>query len=90
MHYFRIFDKPFLRLWDHCSGSQPDEDGCTKSRAERERLDTNMCLRHQPLSLPLATLIGAIKSGGEENAFDAVPALRLDISLILAFVLNPA
>jgi hypothetical protein len=39
-HYFQIFDKPFLRLWDHYSGSQPDEDGCMKSRSARERLDT--------------------------------------------------
>ncbi|KIW21967.1 uncharacterized protein PV07_12627 [Cladophialophora immunda] len=39
-HYFQIFDKPFLRLWDHCSGIQPNGDGCMKSRAERERLDT--------------------------------------------------
>ena len=39
-HYFQTFDKPLLRLWDHCSGSQPDEDGCMRSRAERERLDT--------------------------------------------------
>jgi hypothetical protein len=39
-HHFQIFDKPFLRLWDYYSGSQPDENGCMKSRAERERLDT--------------------------------------------------
>ena len=38
--HFQIFDKPLLRLWDHFSGSQPDEDSHMKSRAERERLDT--------------------------------------------------
>ena len=38
--HLQTFNKPFLRLWDQCSGSQPDEDGCMKSRAEHERLDT--------------------------------------------------
>lgn len=32
---------PFLRIWDHCSGSQPDENGCMMSRAMQQRLDTN-------------------------------------------------
>lgn len=36
---FQVFDKPFLRLWDRRSGSQPDR-GRMRSRANRERLDT--------------------------------------------------
>ena len=34
------FDRPLLRVWDRCSGSQPDETGCMKSRAPLQRLDT--------------------------------------------------
>lgn len=40
-HNFKTFNRPLLRLWDHWSGSQPDDDGCMKSRAERQRLDTH-------------------------------------------------
>ncbi|KIW86581.1 uncharacterized protein Z519_12812 [Cladophialophora bantiana CBS 173.52] len=36
----QTFDKPFLRLWDRCSGSRPNADGCMRSRANRGRLDT--------------------------------------------------
>lgn len=34
------FDRPLLRVWDRCSGSQPDETGCMKSRAPLQRLNT--------------------------------------------------
>ncbi len=37
---FQTFDRPLLRIWDHCSGSQPDEIGCMMSRAPLQRLDT--------------------------------------------------
>jgi hypothetical protein len=33
------FNKPFLRIWDHYSGSQPSGD-CLRSRAPYQRLDT--------------------------------------------------
>jgi len=36
----QTFDTPLLRTWDHCSGSQPDENGCMMSRAPHQRLDT--------------------------------------------------
>lgn len=34
------FDRPLLRVWDRCSGSQPDKTGCMTSRAPFQRLDT--------------------------------------------------
>ncbi len=37
---FPLFAIPFLRIWDCCSGSQPDNEGRMKSRASRQRLDT--------------------------------------------------
>jgi hypothetical protein len=37
---FQTFDMPFLRIWDDCSGSQPDEKNCMMSRAPCQRLDT--------------------------------------------------
>lgn len=37
---FQIFDTPLLRIWDRCSGSQPDENGCMTSRAPDQRLAT--------------------------------------------------
>ena len=36
----QTFDRPLLRVWDHCSGSQPNEIGCMMSRAPLQRLDT--------------------------------------------------
>ncbi len=36
----QTFEMPFLRIWDHFSGSQPDENGVMMSRAPRQRLDT--------------------------------------------------
>jgi hypothetical protein len=37
---FPPFEMPFLRIWDCCSGSQPDSEDRMKSRASRQRLDT--------------------------------------------------
>lgn len=37
---FPPFEKPFLRIWDCYSGSQPDNKDRMKSRAPRQRLDT--------------------------------------------------
>jgi hypothetical protein len=37
---FLPFEKPFLRIWDCYSGSQPDNEDRMKSRASRQRLDT--------------------------------------------------
>ncbi len=34
------FVMPFLGIWDHCSGSQPNEENCMMSRAPHQRLDT--------------------------------------------------
>ncbi|KAH8797855.1 hypothetical protein F5884DRAFT_905854 [Xylogone sp. PMI_703] len=34
------FSKPFLRIWDYYSGSQPDNESRMKSRAPRQLLDT--------------------------------------------------
>jgi hypothetical protein len=39
-HQFPPFEKPFLRIWDSYSGSQPDNEDRMKSRAPRQRLDT--------------------------------------------------
>jgi hypothetical protein len=39
-HRFPPFEKPFLRIWDCYSGSQPDNEDRMKSRASRQRLDT--------------------------------------------------
>jgi hypothetical protein len=39
-HRFPPFEKPFLRIWDCYSGSQPDNEDRMKSRALRQRLDT--------------------------------------------------
>ena len=36
----QTFDRPLLRIWDRCSGSQPDKNKCMVSRAPRQRLDT--------------------------------------------------
>lgn len=35
-----VLQQPLLRLWDKVSGSPPETDGCMRSRAPRERLDT--------------------------------------------------
>jgi hypothetical protein len=36
----KSFDRPFLRIWDSRSGSQPNEDGRMLSRAPLRPLDT--------------------------------------------------
>ena len=36
----KTFNMPLLRIWDHCSGSQPDENRVMMSRAPDQRLDT--------------------------------------------------
>ena len=37
---FETFEKPFLRIWDQCSGSQPDAMNYMMSRAPHHHLDT--------------------------------------------------
>ena len=37
---FQTFQMPFLRIWDCCSGSQPDENKSMMARAPHQRLDT--------------------------------------------------
>jgi hypothetical protein len=36
----RSFEMPFLRIWDRCSASKPDDNNCMLSTAPRQRLDT--------------------------------------------------
>ena len=36
---FQTFDIPFFRIWDRCSGSQPNEENLMMSRAPHQRLD---------------------------------------------------
>jgi len=40
INHFQPFQKPFLKTWDRCSGSQPDDEHRMLSRAPRQRLDT--------------------------------------------------
>lgn len=42
---FPPFEMPFLRIWDHYSGSQPDHEKRMMSRAPRQRLDTRTSRR---------------------------------------------
>ena len=37
---FETFEMPFLRIWDRCSGSQPDENKSMMARAPHQRLNT--------------------------------------------------
>ena len=54
---FQTFEMPFPRIWDRCSGSQPDENKSMIARAPHQRLDT---IESQKISLAkhLSTVTG--------------------------------